>query len=99
MEDLMIPCLNKELFGMDCYGCGAQRAVLLLFNGDFTGAFKMFPAIYALLTLLVFVVSDIFFRFKNGHAIRTGLIILTAAIIFINYITKMLYFFQPIINN
>lgn len=94
MDDLLIPCLNKQLFGMDCYGCGGQRALLLLLNGEFYEAFKMFPAIYALLSLLIFVISDMFFRFKYAHVIKMSLIIVTAAIILLNYSVKMFYFFN-----
>ena len=46
MEDLLLPCLNKQIFGLDCYGCGGQRALLMVFNGDFAAAYRMFPAIY-----------------------------------------------------
>ncbi len=46
MEEFMLPCLNKELFGVDCIGCGIQRATVLLFRGEFIAAFKMYPAIY-----------------------------------------------------
>ncbi|WP_237708876.1 DUF2752 domain-containing protein [Gillisia marina] len=39
MEELLLPCLNKQLFDIDCYGCGGQRSILLLLKGDFHGAF------------------------------------------------------------
>jgi len=43
MEEFLLPCLNKQLFGLECYGCGSQRAMLLLFDGEFSAAFRMFP--------------------------------------------------------
>lgn len=94
MEDLMVTCLNKELFGMDCYGCGGQRALVLLLNGEFTAAFNMFPAIYTLLPLLFFVISDLFFRFKHAYSIKMALIFINVAIILVNYSIKMFYFFN-----
>lgn len=94
MEDFLIPCLNKEIFGMECYGCGGQRAFVFLLQGEFLAAFKMFPAIYPLLILLIFVIFNIFYRFKNDFIIKIGLILLTAAIIFINYAVKMFHFFN-----
>ena len=60
MEEFMLPCLNKQLFGIDCLGCGAQRALVLVFQGEFTAAFKMFPAIYTILTLLLFLSPILF---------------------------------------
>jgi hypothetical protein len=39
MEDYMIPCMNKTLFGVDCMGCGTQRALAFLLKGEFVEAF------------------------------------------------------------
>ena len=49
IEDFMLPCLNKKLLGIDCLGCGMQRAVALILHGDFVAAFYMYPAIYTLI--------------------------------------------------
>ena len=56
LEKFMLPCLSKTLFGIECLGCGFQRALLLLFQGEFLAAFKMYPAIYTSLLFLGFVV-------------------------------------------
>ncbi len=94
MEEFLLPCLNKQIFGMDCYGCGGQRALVLLFNGEFTAAFKMFPAIYPLLGLLGFVLVNLFLKFKYDYTVKIILILFTAGIILINYAIKMFYFFN-----
>ena len=94
MEEILLPCLNKELFGLECYGCGGQRAMLLLLEGNFFGAFKMFPAIYPLAVLLVFVLINLFIKFKFDFSIKIGLIILTASTILLNYLIKMFYLFN-----
>lgn len=93
MEEFLLPCMNKQIFGVDCYGCGGQRSLLLLLEGDFTGAFQMFPAIYPLLLLLGFVLFNMFFRFKHDFSIKIGLILLTAAVILISYLIKMFFIF------
>ena len=89
MEEILLPCLNKELFGLECYGCGGQRSLLLLLRGEFSAAFYMFPAIYTLLILLFFVLLNFFYRFKYDFTIKMGLILLNAAILIINYVIKM----------
>lgn len=94
MEEFLLPCLNKQLFGMECYGCGSQRAVLLLVDGEFSAAFRMFPAIYSVLFLLIFVLFNLFYRFRNDFNIKIGLISLNAAIILIHYTIKMMHFFN-----
>ncbi|WP_255493216.1 DUF2752 domain-containing protein [Flavobacterium sp. SOK18b] len=47
LEKYMLPCLSKTIFGIECLGCGFQRALLLLIQGNLTEAFKMYPAVYS----------------------------------------------------
>ena len=89
MEDFMLPCLNKQLFGIDCLGCGVQRATALLFQGEFVAAFKMYPAIYTLIILVLFLITNFFVKFKFDRMIKMSLIILNVLIVVIAYIIKM----------
>lgn len=88
-KDFMIPCLNKQLFGIDCPGCGIQRAAVLLFKGEFLKAFEMYPAIYTLLLLLVFLGVSLMFKVKFAFQIKLFLLLLNVAIIMGSYIIKM----------
>ena len=89
-EDYMIPCLNKKLFGFECLGCGLQRSVSLLFNGEFIAAFKMYPAIYTLIPLFLLIGVNIFYKFKNANKIINILAIASVSIILISYIIKLI---------
>ena len=89
MEEFMFPCLNKQIFGLDCLGCGGQRALVLVFQGEFRAAFKMFPAIYTLLAFLVFLIVNLFLKFKADWHVKIGFILLNAGIIIAAYIFKM----------
>ena len=86
----MLPCLNKKFFGIDCMGCGIQRAISLIFQGEFIAAFQMYPAIYSLLTLFLFAGVNIFFKFKHSNKIVGTLAILTLVIIITSYIIKII---------
>ena len=90
MEEYMLPCLNKEIFGVDCLGCGIQRATALLFKGEFIAAFKMYPAIYTLFLLAGFFLLSFFFKFKYSERIKIGLIIANITIIVISFIYKQI---------
>ncbi len=94
MEEFLLPCLNKQLFGMECHGCGGQRSALLLLKGDFHGAFLMFPAIYPILILLGFVLFNLFYKFQYDYYIKMGLILLTGFILITNYLFKIFHFFN-----
>ncbi len=89
-EDFMLPCLNKKLFGMECFGCGIQRATILLFKGDFLMAFKVYPAIYTLFLLALFLIFNLFIKFKFDYNIKMGLIILNVIIVIISYLIKII---------
>ena len=86
----MLPCLNKKLFGVDCMGCGLQRAIALIFQGEFVAAFQMYPAVYGLITLFLYVGLNIFFKFKNSNKIIGVLAILTVATIIISFVIKLI---------
>ncbi len=89
MDEYMIPCMNKKLFGFDCLGCGTQRAFSLLLKGDLAGAFHMFPAIYTTLLLFGFIALHLIDKNRNYHKVIIGLAITNAVIMIISYIYKM----------
>lgn len=89
VEDYMIPCLNKKLFGFECMGCGLQRSIALIFNGEFIAAFFMYPAIYTLIALFGCIIVNIFYKFKHATKIINGLAIITIIIIVGSYIIKL----------
>ena len=88
MEEYMLPCLNKKLLGVECMGCGMQRSISLIFQGEFVAAFQMYPAIYSLITLFLFIGINIFFKFKHSNKIIGALAILTVVTIITSYIIK-----------
>jgi hypothetical protein len=65
LDNYMLPCWSKTLFGVECLGCGLQRAFLLLLKGDFVGAFQMYPAIYV--TLVFFGLIGLNFVDKSRN--------------------------------
>lgn len=88
-EEYMLPCLNKKIFGMDCMGCGLQRATAFLFSGEFVTAFKMYPAIYTLILLILVVVFNLFIKFKYSRQVKITLIGLNLSIIIGFYLLKI----------
>ena len=85
----MLPCMNKSLFGIDCIGCGTQRSLLLILNGEFTKAFSQFPAIYTTLLLFGLIGLHLIDKKRNYQKIIIGLAIINAIIMIISYIYKI----------
>ncbi|WP_341222168.1 DUF2752 domain-containing protein [Polaribacter atrinae] len=88
-NDYLLPCLNKSLFGVDCLGCGIQRAFILLIKGNFIAAFKMYPAIYTLLLFGLFLLITYKLRFKNKQKIMISFTTINVLVIVISYCIKM----------
>jgi Na+-transporting NADH:ubiquinone oxidoreductase subunit NqrD len=89
INDYLLPCLNKSLFGIDCPGCGVQRAFVLLIKGNFTDAFKMYPAIYTLVLFAIFLLINYRKKIKNSRKIIISFAIINLLIIIISYGIKM----------
>lgn len=88
-EKYMIPCMNKKLFGIECMGCGSQRAFVFLLKGDFILAFKLFPALYTSM-LFCFVLGLHFIdKTRNYTKLIIGLAITNAIIMIISYFYKL----------
>ena len=89
IEDFMLPCLNKKLFGIECLGCGMQRSLGLIIQGDFIGAFRMYPAIYTLILMFAILALHLKFKFKNGYKYLLALFV-NIIIVITNYINKFI---------
>ncbi len=90
LEEYMLPCLNKKLFGVECMGCGLQRSFSLLLHGEFVAAFKMYPAIYTLILLFITVGFNFFKPFKFSNKLILLLAIINVIIIVGSYTLKFL---------
>lgn len=90
LEDYMLPCLNKKFFGIDCPGCGAQRSISLLFQGEFFDAFLMYPATFTILPLLGFLLVEYFIKIKYSNTIIITLMISSVVLILGNFLLKFI---------
>ncbi|WP_298427454.1 DUF2752 domain-containing protein [uncultured Kordia sp.] len=91
LDDYMLPCVSKKYLGIDCFGCGLQRSLSLITQGEFIEAFKMYPAIYTLILFFALVGINIFYKFRNSQKLINFLGITTVIIIIINFFVKKLY--------
>lgn len=89
MEEYMLPCMFKQLFGLDCIGCGIQRSIALLLNGNFADAFYMFPSIYTTILLFLFITLHILDKKHAYQKIIISLAILNAIVMIIAYVYKL----------
>ena len=84
----MIPCLSKTLFGIECLGCGFQRAFLLLLKGEFSMAFQMYPAVYTTLIFLGILGLHFIEANKNYKKPLTSMAVINALFMIAGYYYK-----------
>lgn len=81
--------MNKKIFGVECLGCGTQRALLLVCKGDFTAAYYQFPAIFTTLLLVCVLGLHFIDKARNYNKCIIWLAIGNAIIMIISYICKI----------
>jgi hypothetical protein len=94
LQNYLLPCLNKKLFGIDCPGCGTQRALVQVCEGNFVGAFHQFPAIYTTMLFFGFLALHFLDKSRRYDRIVIGLAIANTAIMAVSYFIKMSPFLQ-----
>lgn len=91
MKEHMLPCMNKQLFGVECPGCGTQRAIAFLLEGEFYEAFKIFPAIYTLALFFVFLLLHLLDKKRNYTKLVIAIAILNCIVVLVSYVYKMYF--------
>src|ERR1700712_1765683 len=89
LQNHLLRCPFKYLTGIDCPGCGFQRAVIALIQGDVHKSFGLYPATIPLLLFFTYGIADKYFRLDNSKSVvkKTGFII-TGSIVLVSYIIK-----------
>ena len=89
LENNLLTCQWKTM-GVECTGCGFQRSVIHLLKGEFSDALAIYPAIFTLILMAVFLGLHLKFNFAKGHKILLWLFLLNLTIIIVNYLFKFL---------
>lgn len=89
-EGYMLPCLTKKLLGFDCPGCGLQRSVVFLLEGDLVASFYIYPALFPMILLFIFMGVKYLVPIKFENTITLGLLLLTVITILTHFILKLI---------
>ncbi|WP_345234438.1 DUF2752 domain-containing protein [Olivibacter ginsenosidimutans] len=89
LQHHLLPCPFKYITGIDCPGCGFQRALLLLFQGQWEASIRQYPPTIPLLFLGAFFLLKRYVTFDHSEKIATILSCLVGGIIIAAYVQKM----------
>jgi hypothetical protein len=85
----MLTCPSKHFFHVDCPGCGLQRSLVALLEGDLTRSFQLYPATIPMLFTLFFTGLHLKFSFSCGALVIKWSYALTTSIILVFYFYKI----------
>ncbi len=90
LETHLISCPIKSTTGIDCPGCGMQRAFICLLKGDIKQSFIAHPSVIPMLVMFLFLIVHLRLKFRKGGYVIVGLFSLSTVLMIINYIRKIL---------
>ncbi|CAG0968544.1 MAG: DUF2752 domain-containing protein [Bacteroidetes bacterium] len=89
LDEHLLPCFYKQYFGIDCPGCGMQRAFIYLLKGNISESIQLYPALIPMLLMFFYLALHLTFKFSKGAKILTFMFIFNCSLIIINYIYKI----------
>jgi hypothetical protein len=90
LEKHQKPCFYKKYLGVDCPGCGMQRALIALLKGNFWGSLQIYPALIPILLLILILILHLIFKFKRGTLYIKILFVISVVLIVFNYIYNLI---------
>lgn len=90
LRDNMLECPWKAHLHVECPGCGFQRSLAFLVEGNLKASIEAYPALLLLILLLVYSALHLRFKFKKGHQYIVALFTLNCVVILTNYALKFI---------
>lgn len=91
LQKHLIPCPFKYLTGLDCPGCGFQRALIFLLKGEFHKSFIQYPPTIPLLIFFTFMLVESQLKFDKKDLLKKALFIITGYIVIISFGIKIMH--------
>lgn len=90
LQNHLLPCPFKFITGIDCPGCGFQRSVVALIQGDLTKSFELYPPAIPLLLFFAYGIADGYFKLDTPKfAVKKTMFMIVGSIVLISYCLKM----------
>ena len=85
LNDHLLRCPVQALLGIDCPGCGFQRALLALLQGDLQGCWEMYPPMLPFLATMALVLLAGRTKLRYRMPLLAASVAITCIFIAVNY--------------
>ncbi len=90
LEQHLFTCSVKSLLGVECPGCGMQRAFIALLRGDLKESLSLNPSLLPFLFTVIYAICHLIFSFTNGAKFIVIFFASTLAIVIVNFVVKLI---------
>ena len=90
LDQHMMSCFWLKNFGMICPGCGMQRALIAMLQGNLIESFKLYPALIPTIVMLSTLILHLIFKWRKGHVTLKWMYFVTITFIVTNFIIKLI---------
>lgn len=88
LENHLLTCIFKSSFGIECPGCGTQRAFIALLKGDIISSMQYHAGVIPFILTIIALIIQLKLKHVNGSKVVMWLFITTTTITIIQYLVK-----------
>lgn len=92
----LFTCYFKSHGGIECPGCGMQRAFISLLKGDFFQSLNYNAGLIPFITTIIALIVQLKIKKESGAKYVMWLFIVTVIVTSLQYIVKQIWFFNAI---
>lgn len=92
LEEHILTCPIKEVTGVECPGCGMQRASILLLRGELAESFLMYPPLIPVLITLLLLCWQLIAKRPTGGKLVLWSFVIAMSFVVISYVFNQLDF-------
>jgi hypothetical protein len=90
LEQHLFSCSFKSFLGIECPGCGTQRAFIALLKGDLFLSLRLNASLIPFLLTVFYTILHLRFQFKEGARTIVYSFSFTVAVMVVNFVIKLL---------
>lgn len=93
LEHHLFTCFFKSHFGMECPGCGMQRSLIALLNGNIVESLQYHVALIPFLITIILLIVQLITKQVNGGKWVMWAFIITSGITLVQFVIRQLLLF------